>query len=62
MADHGDVQSTVGQRKQRALCRHCNVDPQSVTVSSALFLPQERVLLYANGHPCQAPFQAWSVI
>jgi predicted choloylglycine hydrolase len=61
MADHGGVQSTVTQRMQRALCRHCDVDPQSITVSSALFLPQERVLLYANAQPCQAPFQAWSV-
>jgi hypothetical protein len=62
MADHGGVQATVAQRKQRALCRHCDVDPHSVTVSGALFLPQQRALLYANGHPCQAPFHSWPVI
>ena len=62
MADHGGSYATVAQRKQHSICRHRDVDPQSITVSSVLFLPQERTLLFANGQPCQTPFQAWPVV
>jgi isopenicillin-N N-acyltransferase-like protein len=61
MADHGGRRPTLAQRKQQAICRHRNVDPQSITVSTALYLPQEHMLLFANGQPCRVPFQAWPV-
>jgi hypothetical protein len=32
------------------------------TVSTALFLPQVRKLLFAAGQPCQVPLQQWPVI
>jgi hypothetical protein len=62
MGDHGGSQQTIAQRRQQAICRHADIDPLSTTVSTALFLPQERTLLFANGQPCRVPFQAWSVI
>ena len=62
MGDHGGSQPTIAQRRQQAICRHSDIDPLSTTVSTALFLPQERTLLFANGQPCRVPFQAWSVI
>lgn len=62
MSDHGGSQPTIEQRRQQAICRHADIDPLSTTVSTALFLPQERTLLFANGQPCRVPFQAWSVI
>lgn len=61
MADHGDRRATIAQRRQHAICRHRNVDPLSTTVSTALYLPQERKLLFADGPPCRVPFHAWSV-
>ena len=62
MGNHGGSQPTMAQRRQQAICRHADIDPLSTTVSSALFLPQQRTLLFANGQPCRVPFQAWSVI
>jgi hypothetical protein len=62
MGDHGGSQPTIAQRRQHAICRHSDIDPLSTTISAALFLPQERTLLFANGQPCRVPFQAWSVI
>ncbi len=64
MADHGSPQPTgTGNANGRyAICRHSEVDSRSITISTALFLPQERTLLFANGQPCQVPFQAWSVV
>jgi isopenicillin-N N-acyltransferase-like protein len=61
MADHGGS-SEVARRGQHAICRHADTDPQSITISTALYLPQERVLLFADGQPCQTPFQAWPLI
>jgi hypothetical protein len=52
MADHGNP--------QYALCRHPDADPRSATISTAVYLPQERTLLFADGPPCQASFKAWS--
>jgi hypothetical protein len=62
MADHGGRRPTIAHRRQHAICRHRNVDPQSTTMSTALYLPQESKLLFANGQPCRVPFQAWQVI
>lgn len=62
MADHGDRRASVAERKRSAICRHPRVDPLSPTVSTALYRPQERTLLYADGRPCQVAFEAWSVI
>lgn len=62
MADHGGPRATIAQRRQHAICRHRDVDRRSITVSTALFLPQKRTLLYADGQPCRVAFQAWPVV
>jgi isopenicillin-N N-acyltransferase-like protein len=62
MADHGGPQPTAAERSRHAICRHSEFDTRSITISTTLFLPRERTLLFANGQPCQAPFQTWSVI
>jgi isopenicillin-N N-acyltransferase-like protein len=58
MADHGSPQSTVADRRQHAICRHADIDPRSATISMTLYLPQEGVLLFAEGQPCRAALQA----
>jgi hypothetical protein len=62
MADHGGALLTDAHRSRHAICRHSEVDTRSITISTALFLPRERTLLFANGQPCRTPFQAWSVV
>jgi len=62
MADHGGPRPSVAERKQLAICRHPRIDPQSTTVSTAVYLPQEHTSHFADGRPCQVPFQAWSLI
>jgi len=62
MAYHGGRRPSVAERKQSAICRHPRVDALSPTISSALYLPQEHTLLFADGRPCQVAFQAWPVI
>lgn len=62
MADHGGRRASVAERKQLAICRHPRVDPLSTTVSTALYLPQERTLLFADGRPCQVAFLPSPVI
>jgi predicted choloylglycine hydrolase len=62
MADHGDSKLSAAERSRHAICRHSELDTRSMTISTVLFLPQERTLLFADGQPCQAPFQAWSVV
>ena len=62
MADHGGASPTSADRSHHAICRHSEVDTRSITISTALFLPRERMLLFANGQPCRAPFQAWRVV
>ena len=49
MGHHGD--------NLRAICRHAEVDPLSVTISSVILLPRQASLYVANGHPCQTPFE-----
>jgi hypothetical protein len=61
MADHGSPGSTVADRRQHAICRHADVDPRSATISMALYLPQEGILLFAAGQPCRAALQALPV-
>jgi hypothetical protein len=61
MADHGVPQPTAAERSRHAICRHSECDTRSITISTTLFLPRDRMLLFAYGQPCQAPFQAWSV-
>jgi predicted choloylglycine hydrolase len=62
MSDHGGSQPTDDDCRRRAICRHADLNSRSATISTALYLPQERILLFANGHPCQAEFQAWRVV
>ena len=45
-----------------SICRHPGIDPRSVTISSSIFLPREKLLYLANGLPCQTRFEPWSVI
>jgi hypothetical protein len=58
MADHGGRRPTIALRRQHAICRHRNIDPQSTTVSTAVYLPHDLTLLVADGQPCRVPFQA----
>jgi isopenicillin-N N-acyltransferase-like protein len=62
MSDHGDSPLDVADRRQYAICRHTDMDPQSATISMVLYLPQERTLLFADGQPCQAALQALEYI
>ena len=48
MSTHGDPLS--------AVCRHAEIDPQSVTASCVILLPRQASLYVANGLPCQMPF------
>jgi isopenicillin-N N-acyltransferase-like protein len=61
MADHGNPGSTIANRRQHAICRHADVDPRSATISMALYLPQESMLLFTEGQPCRAALQALPV-
>jgi isopenicillin-N N-acyltransferase-like protein len=49
MGRHGDSLS--------AVCRHAEVDPQSVTISCVILLPWQASMYVTNGHPCQTPFE-----
>jgi hypothetical protein len=44
-----------------AICRHPEVDPQSVTISTVIYLPKERLIYLANGQPCQNELTDWKV-
>jgi predicted choloylglycine hydrolase len=45
-----------------SICRHPETDSNySTTISSVLYLPQERQIYLANGMPCQTDFQKWSL-
>jgi isopenicillin-N N-acyltransferase like protein len=48
MSAHGDNLS--------AVCRHPEIDPESVTISCVILLPREASMYVANGQPCQTPF------
>lgn len=62
MADHGGPQPSLTEGRQYAICRHADIDPRSVTISTGLYLPQARTLLFANGQPCRLALQAHSVV
>jgi hypothetical protein len=49
MGSHGDNHS--------AVCRHAEIDPQSVTISCMILLPEQASIYVANGQPCQTPFE-----
>ncbi len=53
MAQHGGSQS--------AICRHQEIEAQSMTISSVIFLPQQASLYIANGLPCQIQFELFEV-
>lgn len=40
-----------------AICRHSEIDPESVTISCVILLPQQASIYVANGQPCQNPFE-----
>lgn len=44
-----------------AICRHPEPDARTITISSVLFLPQQRAFLFANGQPCQVCYDWWTV-
>lgn len=44
-----------------SLCRHEEVDVESRTVSSTIFLPAERAFLFCHGYPCQGTFFRFEV-
>lgn len=54
MAQHGTGLS--------AICRHPEIDPQGVTISSVVLLPQKASLYLAHGSPCETPFELFQVI
>lgn len=45
-----------------AICRHPELNPQSVTISSAIYLPTKKQLYLVNGIPCQNEYQVYPVI
>lgn len=50
------MRSHNGQRD--SLCRHIEIDPKSITISSAIYLPAEKRLYLSNGQPCQVEYEA----
>ena len=50
------------QGRLSAMCRHLEVDGQSETISTVIFLPARRVFYFANGRPCQTAFQRVPVV
>ena len=62
MAEHGGSHPFAADRGRYAICRHSEIHSRSITISTAIFLPRERRLLFADGQPCRADFQAWPVV
>ena len=54
MAYHGDVLTS--------LCRHPDIEADSITISSVIYLPRQRSMYVANGLPCSANFDLVRVI
>ena len=54
MASHGDPLSSI--------CRHSEIDPHTVTIASAIYLPRQAAMYLSNGYPCQNPFKLYSVL
>jgi isopenicillin-N N-acyltransferase like protein len=55
------LMSSHGTRLE-SLCRHQDYSPRSTTISSAIYLPHQRMLYLANGLPCREPYRSWKVI
>ena len=53
MARHGSALN--------AICRHPEIDPQAVTISSVIFSPQQASLYVADGLPCQTQFELFQI-
>lgn len=51
MSSHGDP--------LEAICRHLEIEPRSVTISSIILLPQGKMLYLAIGNPCQNQYDMW---
>jgi isopenicillin-N N-acyltransferase-like protein len=53
---------TTHEGSYNSICRHPDTDSNhSTTISSVLYLPQEKQIYLANGIPCQTDFQKWSL-
>jgi isopenicillin-N N-acyltransferase-like protein len=61
MADHGGRRPSTEYRRQYAICRHSKMDSPYITISVALYRPQERALFFGNDRPCRAVLQSWTV-
>lgn len=44
-----------------ALCRHKNLERGRATISTSIFLPVDRQLLFCHGQPCQAEYHAFRI-
>ncbi len=53
MASHQDPLS--------AMCRHLENDGTSETISSVIFVPQQRTVYFANGRPCRTPYKQFTL-
>ena len=53
MAQHGNALN--------AICRHSEIDANTVTISSIIFLTEQKGLFVANGLPCQQPFEWYQI-
>lgn len=43
-----------------SLCRHPSADSDTCTISTMLFLPAQRQMLFCHGQPCQGQYQTFS--
>jgi hypothetical protein len=53
MASHADGEA--------AICRH-DAGDASGTISTVIFLPADRSLLFGDGRPCEADFARYSLL
>ncbi len=44
-----------------SICRHADIDPKSVTLSTVIYAPEERRIHLSDGLSCKARFQTWRV-
>jgi hypothetical protein len=53
MSSHGDDLSSI--------CRHPEMEAQSVSISSVIYFPRQAALYVCNGQPCQTEFDRYDV-
>jgi isopenicillin-N N-acyltransferase-like protein len=53
MGQHGGPSS--------AICRHADVDPEEVTISTVAFLPLEKAMHLTDGPPCETRFESFEL-